>query len=132
LKTISSFARFCIVGTICTCIDAFIYFLFLPYGGYKVSIIIGYIIGLIFNYFLTIYWTFKTHPNPQNAFGVITAHLINLFIIRMGLMYVFTNKLMLTEKLSYIPTMIISVIINYILIHFIITKTNRKHLCIFL
>lgn len=116
------FCKFCIVGVLCTCIDAAIFYTVIRFSSYQVSLVTGYILSLLINYFLTIYWTFNSKPSKKNAAGVVIAHLFNLFIVRMGLMWVFLNLLLLNEKVAYIPTLLISVISNFLIIKLIINK----------
>lgn len=80
------FCKFCIVGVLCTCIDATIFYTVIRFSSYQVSLVTGYVLSLLINYFLTIYWTFNSKPSKKNAAGVVIAHLFNLFIVRMGLM----------------------------------------------
>lgn len=116
------FIRFCIVGAICTGIDASIFYLVRLFAPYQVALITGYLISLLINYVLTIYWTFQSQPTKGNAIGVIAAHLFNLFVVRMSLMYIFVNVIGLSDKLAYIPTLAISVITNFLIIKIIINK----------
>lgn len=119
---VREFVRFCIVGFTCTIIDSCIYYTFLTFAPYYVSLVCGYCLSLIVNYFLTIYWTFQTKANAKNGIGVICSHLINLFIVRMGMMFLLINQLGITEQLAFIPTLIISTITNFLLIRFIVHK----------
>ena len=91
IKQNKQFIRFCIVGGICTLLDASIYYLFCNSLGYTKSIIMGYLISLCLNYILTTYWTFSSKPTLLNAIGVIVVHLINCFIVRLGLMHLFID-----------------------------------------
>ena len=118
------FIRFCIVGVICTIIDAAIYYSVLTFASYRVALIAGYLLSLIVNYFLTIYWTFQTRPSKSNALGVVFAHLLNLFVVRMGLMYLFVSIIGLTERIAYLPTLAISMITNFIILRLIIKYTR--------
>lgn len=125
-KQFKEFFRFCVVGLICTVIDAGIYYvtrLFLPYLG---ALTCGYCLSLILNYFLTIYWTFEQKANPRNAIGVIGAHLFNLFVVRFSLMYCFVSILGLSDKIAYLPTFAISMITNFLIIRFFVNKSNNK------
>lgn len=120
------FIRFCIVGIICTAIDACVFYLLRKFISYEIALIAGYVTGLLFNYILTIYWTFKAHPTISNVIGIITAHLINLFIIRLGLMKLFVDILKLNDNIAYIPMLAISVLCNYYMIRFVVYKSNGK------
>lgn len=129
------FWRFCIVGAICTAIDAAIFYVVSTFASYPVALTSGYVLSLIVNYFLTVCWTFRSKPNAKNAAGVIAAHIINLFVVRMGLMYLFVDvialkghtilgHLLTSEQIAYIPTLAISVVTNFIIIKLVINKTR--------
>lgn len=112
------FIKFCFVGLLCTGIDAFIFFLLKKKIPYQISLIISYIISFIVNYLLTTYWTFSSKPNAKNVFGMIAAHLINCFIIREFLMFLFLEYLVLTDILSYALMLIISVPLNFLMVKY--------------
>lgn len=116
------FFRFCVVGGICTLIDAVIFYYFRQFLPYQISLICGYVISLFVNYVLTIYWTFQSRPTKANAIGIISAHLFNLFVVRIGLMYVFSEIFKIEDKISYMPTLFISVVINFLIIKLIVNK----------
>ena len=56
----------------------------------------------------------------KNASGMIGAHLFNLFVVRMGLMHVFVEILAINDQVAYIPTFVISIITNFLVIRFIV------------
>lgn len=120
------FIKFCTVGGISAGIDAVVFYIFGTFTNYQVSLVSGYLLGLLFNYFFTIYWTFGQKPSTRNAMGVIAAHLINLFIIRMGFMWLFVSILHIPDKIAYIPTIVISVIVNFIMVKFAVTKFSKN------
>jgi putative flippase GtrA len=96
----------------------------MPLTGYPVALVSGYILSLVVNYFLTVRWTFKSKANAKNAVGIVAAHLFNLFVVRMGLMYLWVNGCKLPERTAYLPTLAISVVANFIIIKLIIVKLN--------
>lgn len=114
------FIRFCIVGVIATLIDATIFYLVNDIASYQIALISGYIISLIANYFMTVLWTFKVRPTARNALGVLLAHLFNLFIVRMSLMFLFVDVMLINEKLAYIPTLLISMITNFLVVRLVV------------
>lgn len=116
----NEFLRFCIVGFLCTLVDAIIFYASNSIFSYQISLICGYLISLVLNYYLTIHWTFKSKSNLKNAVGIILAHLFNLFVIRMGLMFLFVNICEASNIVAYIPTLIISVITNFLIIRFVV------------
>lgn len=122
-KTIE-FVRFCIVGGVCTGIDAAIYYLVRGFAAYPVALVSGYLLSLIVNYFLTVYWTFKSKASVRNAVGIIAAHLFNLFAVRMGLMYLFVQLLSISDYVAYVPTLFISIFSNFIIVKQVVNKVK--------
>lgn len=116
------FLRFCIVGFLCTLVDAILFYASSIIFSYQISLMSGYLISLILNYYLTIHWTFKSKSNLKNAAGIILAHLFNLFVVRMGLMFVFVNICGASNIFAYIPTLLISVITNFLTIRFVVNQ----------
>ena len=110
------FVRFCIVGALCTGIDAAIFYTVRFVACYQVALMTGYCISLLANYFLTVYWTFRIKPSKKNVGSVVVAHLVNLFVVRMGLMWIFVQLCYLPDNIAYIPTLVISVIVNFFLV----------------
>ncbi len=116
------FMRFCIVGIICTVLDMALFCLLRIIVPYQIALVGGYLISLVVNYMLTIRWTFRTRSTMGNIIGIMFAHLFNLFIIRMGLMWIFTSFLFWGENIAYVPTLAISVTINFFLIRYIVKR----------
>lgn len=121
-KNVQEAVRFCIVGGLCSVIDACIFYVVLLFAPYYVALVCGYCLSLIVNYFLTIYWTFKKTANAKNAIGVIGAHMFNLFVVRMGLMYLFVDCLVVAEQVAFIPTLLISVVTNFIIVKMVVSR----------
>lgn len=118
----AEFFRFCVVGVVCTGIDMCIYYFVRIIFSYVVALVCGYVLSLVINYFLTIFWTFNSKPNTKNAIGVVVAHLFNLFVMRMGLMHVLVDCLNINDKVAYLPTLVISVVTNFIIVKFVISR----------
>lgn len=119
---LQEFIRFCSVGVLCTAIDAAIFYAVRMVASYQLSLVCGYVISLIVNYLLTVYWTFKVQPNYKNLIGIVSAHLFNLFVVRLGLMYAFVEMMALNDQIAYLPTLLISVVTNFIIIKFVVNK----------
>ena len=51
--------RFCMVGALCTAIDAGLFYIIKLVFCYQVALSIAYIVSLIINYYLTTFWTFR-------------------------------------------------------------------------
>lgn len=116
------FIRFCIVGTFATLIDAAVFYIVRQFTCYQIALVGGYVLSLIVNYFLTVLWTFRQKPTMMNALGVLVAHMINLFVVRMSLMYLFVDMLGINDRIAYIPTLLISMFTNYIVVRYAITR----------
>lgn len=115
---VQEFIKFCVVGVLCTAIDAAIFFALHEWLGYQIALICGYILSLSVNYILNIYWSFKEKPSVKNAVGLVSAHLFNLFVVRMSLMWLFVNILELSDSLAYIPMLAISMVTNFFIVRF--------------
>ena len=120
------FIRFCIVGGTCALIDAAVFYIVRLFAPYQVALVSGYIISLCVNYFLTIYWTFKTSPSAHNFIGIIGAHMFNLFFVRMGLMWLFVEVFGWDDSIAYIPMAIISAVTNFLVIRAVVKFSKKK------
>lgn len=120
------FIRFCIVGGTCALIDAAVFYIVRLFAPYQVALVSGYIISLCVNYFLTIYWTFKTSPSAHNFIGIIGAHMFNLFVVRMGLMWLFVEVFGWDDSIAYIPMAIISAVTNFLVIRAVVKFSKKK------
>jgi len=120
------FIRFCIVGGTCALIDAIVFYIVRLYAPYQVALVSGYLISLCANYFLTIYWTFKTSPSAHNFVGIIGAHMFNLFVVRMGLMWLFVEVFGWDDSIAYIPMAIISAVTNFLVIRTVVKISKKK------
>lgn len=119
------FIRFCIVGGTCAMIDAAVYYMVLLFAPYQVALVSGYLISFCVNYFLTVYWTFKTVPSVHNFAGIIGAHMFNLFIVRMGLMHLFVQIMGIQDSIAYIPMALISAVTNFLVIRAVVGFSKR-------
>ena len=125
-KEVQQFLRFCIVGGTCAMIDAAVFYVVRLFAPYQVALISGYLISFCVNYFLAVYWTFKTSPSVHNLIGIIGAHMFNLFVVRMGLMWLFVEAFGLDDSVAYIPMAIISAVTNFIVIRAVVKFSKKK------
>lgn len=116
------FFRFCIVGILCTTIDATIFYLTYIFLGYRISMICGFVISLSVNYILNMCWTFRTKPSIKNGLRMLVAHCFNIFVVRMFLMWLFINVVCMQVALAYVPTLLISVMSNFIIIRYWVVR----------
>ncbi len=118
---LQEFLRFCIVGVLCTAIDAGIYYSLYRLTGYRIAMICGFVVSLGVNYILNTYWSFRQSPSVRTAIGIVAAHCMNIFVVRMGLMWVFVSLLFMDVGISYIPTLVISTVTNFLVIRAVYT-----------
>ena len=123
-ENLKEFIRFCIVGVLATILDAAIFYTVRTFAPYQIALISGYLLSLIFNYFLTVRWTFKKETTIKNAIGLVSAHLFNLFVVRMGLMYIFVDLCTINDRVAYLPTLCISMFTNFYIIKIIVQKLS--------
>ncbi len=106
--------RFGIVGVVAISIHYGIYYILLNYLSANVAFTIGYFVSLLFNYFLTTYFTFKTYPTISRFIKFCVSHGVN-FVIQIGLFNLFLY-IGLSEELSPLPVYAISVPISFLLV----------------
>lgn len=118
----AEFLKYCVVGIISTCTDCSIFYVVRMFTTYQKALVSGYILSLILNYLLTVYWTFSTHPSSTNLIGIIASHLFNLFVVRMSLMHIFIDVMQMPDNIAYIPTLLISIVTNFLIIRFVVHR----------
>ena len=119
-KGFSEFVRFCVVGGTCAVIDAIVFYIVRLFAPYQLALISGYLISYCVNYVLNVYWTFKTTHSVHTLLGITGAHMFNLFIVRMGLMWFFVEVLGIDDTVAYIPVAIIGGITNFLVIRAVV------------
>ena len=117
-KGLSEFIRFCIVGAFCAGIDLLLFNICKFFAPYQLCVIVGFVVSWIVNYFLTSFWTFKEKPSTSNFFGMIVAHLINLLVVRMGIMYILVDVMQINSRIAYVPTLVIAAVTSFIMVRF--------------
>ena len=120
------FIRFCIVGAFATLLDAALFYMFRQWMSYQASMVLSYTICLLLNMVLTLRWTFRRKFSLRNVMGVMWAHLFNLFVVRYKLMELFVVTLKMSDRLAYLPTLGISVVVNFLIIRAIVHRESPK------
>lgn len=118
-RRLHEFLRYCIVGSTSTAIDAIVFYFLNTFVSYQIALIVGSLVGKVYSYFFTIYWAFHAKSNVKNAIGMVAAHIFNLFVVRMGTMWVFVSLLGISENIAYIYTMIVSGVTNFVIMKFV-------------
>ncbi len=109
--------RFGITGTISSLIHYGAYCLALIYCNPTVSYSAGYLVGLVCNYALTTFFTFRQQPSKKNAAGFVTSHIIN-YLLEVGLLNLFLY-IGCSQWLAPILVMVIVVPVNFLLLRFV-------------
>lgn len=124
-RQLIEFGKFIVVGLICTLIDTVVFYNLHKSIGYRPAMVAGFSISIVVNYILNIFWSFRKKPTFINAVGILGAHCLNIFVVRMSLMWLFIDCFFISEDVAFIPTLIISTITNFIIIRLLITKTQK-------
>ena len=117
-----SFIVFCLIGLLCTGIDAGVFYALHSTIGYRLAMVCGFCVSLGINYVLNMRYSFKVKPTTNNAIGFIFAHLFNIFAVRMSLMWLFIHLFFMSDSIAFVPTLIISVITNYLVLKYVVKK----------
>lgn len=110
-------ARFGLVGTVCSAVHYGVYCLFALFSNYNVSYTAGYMVGLICNYILTTYFTFRKSPSKRNVAGFIASHAVN-YLLEIGLFNLFLYA-GVGKWLAPVLSMLIAIPVNFALLHFV-------------
>ena len=117
----SEMIRFCLVGGSATALQYGIYIVFVSAVGVPAvpSTLISYAISFVFNFLLSTFFTFHTHPTAKKGIGFTVSHLVNMGL-QTGLVAIF--KGMTGPDLALLPAMCISVPVNYLLVRYALTS----------
>lgn len=120
-KKVYELLRFCIVGTIALIIQYVAYYvLFKLLNEHNLSYFIGYLLSAIFNFVLTIRYTFKVSFSYKKLFAFFFCHLFNL-IFQIFLLNLFI-LVGINEELAPFPVYVIAIPSNFILVRYAMTK----------
>lgn len=108
------FGKFATVGVIATAINLGIYYTLVNLNiNHSVSYSLGYGISLIFNYILTLCFTFKSEHNNKKGVKFIFVHIFNYFL---QLFILNILLLLINENIAPILTQLISAPINFLFV----------------
>lgn len=111
------FLRFCIVGTLAAGLHYAIYLLLKAFIEVNISYTIGYVISLIFNFFLTTHFTFRSQASAKKAAGFGFSHLVN-YLLHMVLFNAFLY-VGVSKELAPLCVLAIAVPTNFILLRWV-------------
>lgn len=117
----SEMIRFCLVGGVATALQYGIYIVFVSAVGVPAvpSTLISYAISFVFNFLLSTFFTFHTHPTAKKGIGFTVSHLVNMGL-QTGLVAIF--KGITGPDLALLPAICISVPVNYLLVRYALTS----------
>ncbi|MFZ4455579.1 MAG: GtrA family protein [Bacteroidales bacterium] len=116
------FLRFGIVGAFSTLMNYALYLFLLPYINTYLAFTIGYGLSFIANFYLSVYFTFKTSASLKKGFGFGLSQGIN-YLIQLVLLYLFI-LMGISKELALIPVIIIVVPISFVLVRTVL-KSNK-------
>lgn len=119
---IVEFVRFGLVGTFSTLLNYALYLLFLPIVNTYIAFSIGYGLSFIANFYLSVFFTFKTNASLKKGFGFGLSQGIN-YLIQLILLYFFI-WLGVPKELALIPVIVIVIPISFVLVRTVL-KSNK-------
>lgn len=120
---IKEFLRYTVVGCINTLIYYISYLVFMNIFNfsYRISFVAGYVISIIFSYFLNTYFTYKEKPSLKK-FLIFPLTYIPNFIIQYIGMILLVDHFDMNRKLAPIITAIVSTPITFFVMRYVIKK----------
>ena len=108
------FGKFAVVGIVATCINLGVYYSLTYFNiNHSIAYSLGYAISLIFNYILTLCFTFKSEHNNKKSVKFIFVHIFNYFL---QLCFLNIFLLFINENIAPILTQLISAPINFLFV----------------
>lgn len=120
--SVAEFLRFCIVGGICTITDYLIFVVSSKFIPYQISVVFGFAVSFLLNYILTALWTFKVKPSRIRFLLMIICHILNMFIVRIGLLTMAIEILGVEKDIAYMSVLIISAFTSFLMMRFVFKR----------
>lgn len=118
------FVRFCIVGTIAAAIHYGVYYLmqlWLSEGIWlSVDYTIGYAVSLVCNFFMTTYFTFRSHVSAGKAAGFGFSHVVN-YTLHIVLFNLFM-AMGIHRLLAPVLVLMVAVPTNFLILRYVYRK----------
>ena len=112
--------RFGIVGGIATVLQVFIYWLLAPRLNHNLALIISYVVSLVVNFLLTVYFTFQVKPTARTGVGFLASHAVN-FTLQFLLLNLFI-RLGVDRQWAIVPVLAVCIPINFLLVRTSVKK----------
>ncbi len=117
-ESIVQLIRYFVTAVIATLIDYSIYVLCLSFGGFDIlsAIILGFTIGVIVNYKLSVIWAFSVrHVQAKTlAWTVFTLTGIVGILINFGVVQLLTSQLLIDARAARLPAIASAFIWNFL------------------
>ena len=122
-EKIKEFLRYTVVGCINTLIYYISYLVFMNIFNfsYRISFVAGYVISIIFSYFLNTYFTYKEKPSLKKFLIFPLTYIPNFIIQYIGMMLL-VDHFNMNRKLAPIITAIVSTPITFFVMRYVIKK----------
>ena len=122
------FVRFCIVGTVAAGIHYGVYFLLqLCLKGalwLNVDYTVGYVVSLVCNFFMTTWFTFRSHVSAGKAAGFGFSHVVN-YTLHIALFNLFMS-IGVHRLLAPVLVLMVAVPTNFVILRFVYTHKKNK------
>ena len=120
---IKEFLRYVVVGCINTLIYYISYLVFMNIFNfsYRISFVAGYVISIIFSYFLNTYFTYKEKPSLKKFLLFPLTYIPNFIIQYIG-MILLVDHFNMNRKLAPIITAIVATPITFFVMRYVIKK----------
>ncbi len=115
--------RFGVVGLIAMSIHYGIYWFLIKITTPTLAYTAGYGISLVFNFLLSIFFTFKTKPNYKKGIRFVLSHGIN-YLLHIFLLHIFLY-VGVPEVYAPFPVLAIAVPVNFVLVRAALTSKHK-------
>lgn len=117
------FFRFCLVGGMALIIQYGLYYFGIQYiENFSLAYVLSYFFSALFNYCLTVRYTFAVEFSQLKLLGFLACHLFNL-IFQVVLLN-FALFIGMEASLAPIPVYVIAVPTNFILVRLVMTRLH--------
>ena len=110
----SEFLRFLIAGSLNTIISYIVYLLLLYYLPYLLAYSMAYAIGLLFSFYLNAKFVFKVPVTFKKILFYPSIYLVQ-YLLGLFILYIAVNFFQISEKLSLLISIFITIPITFIL-----------------
>lgn len=119
-KSFGEILRFGIVGSLAVAIQYGVYLLCLQPYGHNLSFALSYVVSFLFNYILSVYFTFNVKSSTKRLLGFIFSHIINFCCQNLFLnLFIYIG---ISKEWAMIPVFVICVPLNFVLVRYFLKR----------